>query len=766
MAANDVGDEFRWLRHVCAAPMLPLAYHLRWRSELTAEYTSPAIYGVAGGLSLLSTVALHAVLLTLLQRWVYDDLEIQLRQAATAKMGRRDWKAASEDWSRILRINPSDADGLKQRGQCFLHLGEADKATSDFARSLALNPADSILQEQLNILRPNQVPSSPPQLGVWSKVIAPFALLSVGSQSTWSTRVLVLLLLPILLACLLLHALVRGAVNVLLSSLHLAWRSARALRRPSMPRWQEHERSQLASAHASITFVFAEMIPYAVTYLRVSCLAWLLSAMLFAERVAGRCYDGVWRCLRVICRLRLRRLGQIVLTVAEAAYPLVDAGVDNVLEGLVAIKRCIEAAIAYVQELAVAAWYWTTTTVLCLVNTLVNRAQVTLAWLGNVSYHLCMHIVLPRLHSFAVATCTVVERSFAWLQQVLRQLYTLCCVLARKFVSAILRAYYFVLYQVVDITSAALLTMVYKLHALLVLTRDIVLRPLARAMRIAACYVGRTLRHALSATAKYVQRQLYNTWRILLRAVVAPILRGYYCLLYQAIDSAAVVLLASATKLRALFLFTRDVLLRPLGRAMQHALRYVGRAMLRVLTIFARRLQRLLKAISTGLGRVWRYLVPVVLRNLDNFVATGLRIAARCVRAFWRLWRGLHYLVVGLLDIVFQLLIACKNVCTSPPMRALYASVAAFLATVYASFSACLAAAYAAMWSAGVWASTVAVATWQAVMAIVQSVVHVASVIVQQLSHVVFAIVSAATQVAYDVANEVQRMVSLGSKSL
>ncbi|KDO20083.1 hypothetical protein SPRG_14622 [Saprolegnia parasitica CBS 223.65] len=902
MATNDAGDEFRWLRHVCAAPVLPLAYHLRWRSELTAAYTSPAIYGVAGGLSLLSTVALHAVLLTLLQRWVYDDLEIQLRQAATTKMARRDWKAASEDWSRILRLNPSDADGLKQRGQCFLHLGETDKATSDFARSLALHPADSILHEQLNILRPNQVPSSPPQHGVWSKVIAPFALLSVGSQSTWSTRVLVLLLLPILLACLLLHALVRGAVNVLISSLHLAWRSARALVRQTWRALQAIHALWLATVRVMATTVDAavartraivarvytnlyqcvtEQIPDAVTYLRVSCLAFILSVLLCTERLVRYGADLLWRCIEVFRHRRRLPLGQVILTVAEAAYPVVDAGVDTVLtaytrtgeaashaiatardllflhglvatlaaisraslllhqahgrlrratrylymhglvpglaflrlllrqlrrslwsardrlghfarvlywgcivpgayllrdvitralqwswtlllaatrwlrtsfatyvllpleaaivaamhqaiEALVAIKHCIEAAIAYVQGLAVSAWYWATATVLCLVNTLVNRAQGTLAWLGNVSYHLCMHIVLPHLHSLAVATCTVVERSFAWLQQVLRQLYTLCCALVQTLAPPILHVYYCVVYHAVDIAATVLLATVYKLHACFLLTRDVTLRPLARAMQTAVCYVGRTVLEVLSVSARHLLR------------------------LYHGL----------ATTVMAIS---------------HHA--------------------------SIG-GR----------RLLLAFATTGLRVAARCLVACGRLWRGSHRCVVWLLDAVYRLYFVVRSlfqayvvplaratwqclvatalcvwraakyissavwsglVAAAVAMRAAYTylRISDHAVAVYASMVALLAAVWAAMWAASVWTSAVIVAASQTGMAVVAAAWVVAtSVVVQlaqvtsamacQLIDVASAITSATVQVAYDVASEIQRLCALGAKVL
>ncbi|EQC35138.1 hypothetical protein SDRG_07371 [Saprolegnia diclina VS20] len=340
--------------------------------------------------------------------------------------------------------------------------------------------------------------------------------------------------------------------------------------------------------------------------------------------------------------------------------------------------------------LTASAWCWATTTALCLVHTLIHRAQAMLAWLGNVGYDLCMRIVLPRLQSLAVAACTVLERTYAWLQRAPRRLYTVCSILVRKLISPFLQGFYCVLYQAVDITCTVLLILDHKLYILLLLMRDAILRPLARVMQTTARYVGRTVR--------------------------------------------------------------------------------------RVLARIACPLQRLLKATATALGRLWRCLVAKALRCLDVLVATSLRIIARCVRAFWRLWRGLHSLVVGLLDFVFRLLLVCKNVCTSPPMMALYASVKALLAVFYASLMACLAAVYAssldclsavytAMRSAGAWASTVTVATWQVAVTTAESVAHVTSVIVRQLLDVVSAIVFAAVQVAYDVAGEVQRMSSFGSKA-
>ncbi|OQR87310.1 hypothetical protein ACHHYP_20399 [Achlya hypogyna] len=141
--------EQRWLRHVCAALCLPLAYHIRWTAHCSAKYTPPIVHAVAAALSLLAVIITHAVATTLIERIWHSATNVDGREwqrCAESAMAQQDWTSAAEAWTTVLVLNPKSATAFKERGRCYIKLHDKQRACADFATRLKINPDDSTLQ--------------------------------------------------------------------------------------------------------------------------------------------------------------------------------------------------------------------------------------------------------------------------------------------------------------------------------------------------------------------------------------------------------------------------------------------------------------------------------------------------------------------------------------------------------------------------------------------------------------------------------------------
>ncbi|KDO20082.1 hypothetical protein SPRG_14621 [Saprolegnia parasitica CBS 223.65] len=670
------------LRHLCATSALPIAYVLCYSDDLAAAYTPPALYGVASALAALCAVALHAVLLTLVDRFGPRVDVISARRMARESMIACDWAAASLHWSRVLDGCPADTDAYEQRALCLEALDVSDGTTAGRQRPIVTSEPAA----------PKRLYRSPS----WQRVVRPFLKRCV--HASWSSRAITILVLPLLLLCLAVHILARTTTELLVATMVIVLHAALRLGR-----------------------------------------RWLQLAAALADALLRNCHKA-WLCLCVVVDAATPLLAQsylqlttatkdTYLSVAVACHSLGTVGAKTIDSRLVrllsaALAQTIDTGRSLVRAAAWAAYASGAFAVLALSSALVATGLFALAgghytmrytarmatqigalgtdvlaptvWCAGVSLLRGLHTTLRTLHVIAICLHTGLDSVHAslvapaWCHVCAGGIFLFCRLLW------------------------TLHRLVWSLAAVLGLTRDVILHPLARAMQTAVCYVGRTVLQALTTTAHHLQR-LY-------------------------IGLAAAVMAIS-----------------------HHA--------------------------SIG-GR----------RLLLAFATTGLRVAAHCLIACGRLWRGSHRCVVWLLDVVYRLYLVVRSlfqayvvplaratwlclvgtalcvwraakyvssavwsglVAAGVAMRAAYTylRISDNVVAVYASMVALLAAMWAAMWAAGVWASAVIVAASQAAMAMTISVAHAVSALVVQLIDAASVGVSTTVQVSYDVAIELQRLV-------
>lgn len=66
-----------------------------------------------------------------------------------------DYQKAVDDFNEVVRLKPSNPISLYKRGEAYEHLGELDKARSDFRAALVIAPAFREAQEGLKRLGKN-----------------------------------------------------------------------------------------------------------------------------------------------------------------------------------------------------------------------------------------------------------------------------------------------------------------------------------------------------------------------------------------------------------------------------------------------------------------------------------------------------------------------------------------------------------------------------------------------------------------------------------